>query len=759
MKWFKSFILDHPWLWGLILAALTALAAWSCLNLPVVTSTDAIIPRDKEWRYYEEFRQQFGADDAVAVAIAAPDIFTPQALAYIRLLTNKFEELEGVDDVLSLSNVEDIIGGEEDFTVEPLLGDEIPKDPKKLNQLRKRAQKNPLILGNLVSRDFKSSLILIRTSYHGEDMDFENRLMKGVENILKNNPPPARISIHVSGWPVMDVKMAQYMNHDLLVFIPTTFVFLCFLVYFFLRSLRATLAIALILDLSLLGAMACLKWVGGALSPMTSILAPLTLALALADGIHLITTYFRIQTQPRPLAEALSTKRLPRHVYDVIQTVSESWQPCFLTSLTTAIGFASLMVSHVPSIRQFGAAAAAAMFIEYFLTFTLLVFLLPWIGRGPKGHPPSRWLISPLVRSYPKWAYGALTLFLIITGLSLYEATKIRVDSDIVEYFHHSTPVYKDAIFIDKHLGGIQTIEISLKAEKGDFLDPDLLSRANQVVNWLKNDPMFSEIVSPVDFFKLMNRAFHNEDPNYFCLPKKRDLLAQYLLLYGGTELEHFMDDSQTWIRISARTPVHSSEKLNKKLQELNRYLKKTFADKYVKTKLTGKTYLTNRVIDEIVRSQTESLAIAAILIFALMFLILRSVKIGLLSIPPNIFPIIANFGFMGLLNIPLNTATATISAVAIGIAVDDTIHLLVAYQKARRQKNPIEAVREALEKKGLAAITTSLVLIIGFCVLWASRFIPTVQFGFLCAFVMLWALLADLFLTPALIKLGRRFF
>ncbi len=758
MIWFKRLVLDHPWLWTLIILALTAGAIWSCLHLPVVTSTDAIIPRDAQWQYYEQFRQQFGADDAVAVAVAAPDVFDPRVLRYVRTLTEEFEQIEGVDDVLSLTNVEDIIGGEEDFTVEPLIGDEIPKDPHTLQRLKKRALKNPLILGNLVSKDFKTTLILIRTSYHGEDMNFEARLMKAVQKTLKKNSPPVGLSIHVSGWPVMDVKMAQYMNHDLLVFIPTTFVFLCLLVYYFLRSLRATLAIALLLDLSLIGAMACLKWVGGALSPMTSILAPLTLALALADGIHLITTYFRMQTQPRPLEEALR-KTFPRHVYDVLQTVAESWRPCFLTSLTTAIGFASLMVSHVPSIRQFGAAAAAAMFIEYFLTFTLLVFLLPWIGRGTKGHPPSHWLVKPLVSHFPKWVPLALVIFLVATGLSLYEATKIRVDSDIVEYFHHSTPVYKDAIFIDKHLGGIQTIEISLKVKRGDFLNPDLLKKVEKIDQWLRKDSMFTEIVSPIEFFKLMNRAFHNGNENYYRLPQKRDLLAQYLLLYGGTELEHFMDDSQTWIRISARTPIHSSEKLNKKMHELNTYLAQIFDSDTVEYRLTGKTYLTNRVVDEIVRSQTESLAIAALLIFGLMFLVLKSLKIGLLSIPPNIFPIIANFGFMGFLGIPLNTATATISAVAIGIAVDDTIHLLVAYQNARKNKASIEAIKDALEKKGLAAITTSLVLIIGFCILWASKFVPTVQFGFLCAFVMLWALLADLFLTPALIKLGRKFF
>ncbi len=750
MKPFRKLVLDHPILWGLFILLFTAGSIWSCLHLPIVTSTDAIIPRDKEWRFYEEFRQQFGADDAVAVALAAPDVFSPSVLRYIQRLTSEFEKIEGIEDVLSLTNVEDIEGGEEDFIVKPLIGEEIPEDPKILDTLKKHALKNPLIIGNLVSRDFKTTLILLRTAYRGEDLGFEGRLIKRIRAVLKQAPPPPGIEFHLSGWPVINVNIASYMNRDLLIFIPTTFVFLCLLVFYFLRSLRAMVIIGLVLDLSLAGAMAALKWVGGALSPMTSILAPLIMALALADGVHVVTTYFK---------KMASTKDPSETTYYVLETVSETWRPCFLTSLTTAIGFASLMVSHVPSIRQFGAAAAIGMFIEYFLTFTLLVFFLPWIGRGKRGTPPSRLLVEPIVKSYPSWTKAALVLFSIATLVSLYGLSKIRVDSDVVEYFHSSTPVHQDAVFIDKHLGGVQTIEISLQAQKSDFLNPELLAKIDQVANRLRKDPLFSEVISPAEFFKLMNRAFHADNQRFYILPKRRDLLAQYLLLYGGTELEHFLDQDQTWARISARTPVHSSEQLNHKMRELYTYLGQVFKDGGVQYRITGKTYLVNRVVDEIVRSQTESLSIAAVLIFGLMFVVLRSLKIGFLSVPPNVFPILANLGFMGLVGIPLNTATATISAVAIGIAVDDTIHFLVRYQEARKNLDPIEAVREALRSKGLAAITTSLVLVIGFCILLVSRFIPTVQFGLLCAIVMIWALLADLFLLPALIKVGRRFF
>ncbi len=743
-SFYERYVLKFKKPWLVAVALFIFFCAWQAATLPVVTSTDAIIPRDNLWHFYEKFRAQFGADDGIAVVIHAKEnIFTPSTLAYIQELTSAFEEINEVESVLSLTNVEDVKGGEEIFSVEPLVGEEIPKDPKLLAQIRERARKNPLIYENLVSKDFLTTMILLRTAYQGEDLNFENRLLHKVEKVLAEHPLPDGLEIHLAGWPVVNVNMAAYMNKDLMIFVPGCFVLLCFLVYAFLHSWRAVLGAGLIINLSLLAAMASLNLVGGALSPMTSILAPLTMALALSDVIHVATSYFK----------------LPEGRRSISQVVAETWAPCFLTSLTTAIGFASLMVSRVPSIREFGGAAALAMFAEYFLTFTLFAFLLPWIAKGRFRIGFNKGIINPLVDSYPWWAKKVLIVFVFVFVVSLSIADHIKVDTNVIDFFHHSTPVYQDVIFVDRHLGGAQTIEISLKNPKGDFLDPALLKKIDEVASWLEKHPMFSKVVSPAEFFKLMNRAFHNEDPKFFSVPESRELLAQYLLLYGGTELEHFLNEDQNWARISARTPEHSSVEINKAVKELSQELQKVFAGTGVEFSITGKTYLVNRTADDIVNSQVESLLTAAFLIFGIMFLVLRSFKMGILAIPSNVFPLVANFGFMALAGIPLNTSTATISAVAIGIAVDDTIHFLVRYRRNRKGEDPINAVRTTLRQKGTAVLTTSLALVAAFLVLGVSKFIPTVQFGMLCALVIGLALLADMLLLPALIYVGRKIF
>ena len=743
VSYYKRFVWEKRILWSCLLGLLLILAAWEALHLPMITSTDAIIPRDKAWRFYQAFRQQFGADDALVIALETKDALSPSVISYVQNLTEAFSTVPEIEEVLSLTNVEDIVGTPEGFVVEPLIGTRNLSKPEEKRKVEQRLRKNPLILGNLISEDLRTTIILLRTAYRGEDLDFESRLIHKVENVLKRYPNPPGTELHLSGWPLINVKMASFMNQDLMVFVPASFISLCLLVYIFLRSFRIMLAVALILNFSLVLAMAMLKLVGGALSPMTAILAPLTMALALADVIHVVTSYLHLPATPQR----------------VEKTFSETWHPCFLTSLTTAIGFGSLVLSRIPSIREFGMAAAGTMFAEYALAFTLLVFLLPWIARGKWNESTLKRVISPLAQRYPAWSTKALIGFSLITLLSLGGLMRLRVDSDIIKYFHRSTKVYQDAIFIDQHIGGAQTIEISLQRPEGDFLDPEVLKKVEELTRFLAQDPIFKKVVSPIDFFKMMHRAFHGDKDEYFTLPSSRALLAQYLLLYGGTELDHFLNEDRNWLRISARTPVHSSALINQKLKELSHELERLFRESNVSYRLTGKTYLINRTVDDIVNCQVESLLLAALLIFGLMFLVLRSARLGLLSILPNVFPLLANLGFMGLVGISLNTATATISAVAIGMAVDDTIHFLVRYRRERRSLPPEEAVKNTLLQKGLAAITTSLVLIMGFLILTTSRFIPTVEFGFLCALVMFLALLADLFLLPALVKVGRRWF
>ncbi len=740
----------------LALAVITLAAGYFYLTLPVVTSTEAIVPKDEKRLFYEEFRQVFGADDALGIAFKSERLFSPEILTFIRELTEALEEIPEVEDVLSLTNVEDIRGGQGVFIVEPLVGEEIPTSAQRLAWIKKRALSNPLIRGNLISTDGQATMILVRPAFHGEDEDLEARLLEAVEKKIKEIRArfPGAPRLHLAGWPVIDVKMAAYMNSDLAVFIPLTYVLMALLLYLFLRRIRAVVGILAVMTLSLVWTMAALNLVGGAMSPMTAILSPLIMALSLADGVHLTSRFYLELDRP-------GAKPQKNFSDLVVKAVGESWRPCLLTSLTTAAGFLSLVTSRIPAIRHFGLAAAAGMIIEFILTFTLLAMLLPWLGQeAARGNSPVR--ESALVSASQKLTRLAVTrgrwiiLFtLAVVLISLWGASKIRTETNLLEFFREKSPIRVAARFVDQNLGGSETLEISIRAKETEaFLDPENLRFLEDIAAFLKNRPAFSKVVGAHDFLKQMNQAFHEDDPRFYRLPHSRELLAQYLLLYSGTELSHFLDEDRSWARLSARTVVHNSSALEEEIEDLTEFIHRLEPEKRgLEVRITGKTYLNTQVIKDIVSSQVQSLTMAGGIVFAFIFLALRSLTLGLVAMAPNFLPLVTNFGLMGWAGIPLNTSTATISAVAIGIVVDDTIHFLNQYQMLRRAGLSVDqAILGTLIVKGGAVTVTSVILIVAFGILVTSRFVPTVQFGFLSAMIMLVALLGDIFLLPAIL-------
>ncbi|WP_456433729.1 efflux RND transporter permease subunit [Thermosulfuriphilus sp.] len=739
----------------LILVLITLGALYFYLTLPVVTSTEAIVPKDEKRLFYEEFRQVFGADDALGIAFHSEKLFTPETLRFIEALTKALEEIPEVEDVLSLTNVEDIRGAEGTFVVEPLIGEEIPQEVSRLEWIKERALKNPLIRGNLVSADARATMIVIRPAFHGEDEDLEARLLKAVEKTIEELKArfPEAPELHLAGWPVIDVKMASYMNHDLAIFIPLTYILMAVLLYLFLRRLRAVSGILLVMTLSLIWTMAVLNLVGGAMSPMTAILSPLIMALSLADGVHLTSRFYLSQTT-----------RSPRDTQThIVEAVRESWKPCLLTSLTTAAGFLSLVTSRIPAIRHFGLSAAAGMMIEFILTFSVLVMLLPWIGRETgkqRSFIHNDSLLQKAASLSELILKGRLIIILLTTGVvvfSLWGASQIKVETNLLEFFKEKSPIREAARFVDAHLGGSETIEISLRAEEPEaFLEPKNLVLLERISSFLARRQAFSKVIGAHDFLKQMNQAFHDDHPQYYRLPETRELIAQYLLLYSGTELNHFLDEDHSWARISARTILHNSSELEKEIEAIKQFVKEKIAPQAqgITIEITGKTYLNTRVIKDIVSSQTQSLTIAGAIVFGFIFLALRSLSLGIIALAPNFLPLITNFGLMGWTGIPLNTSTATISAVAIGIVVDDTIHFLNQYQLLRRTGLSVtKSLTGTFATKGVAVTITSVVLVVAFGILVLSKFVPTVQFGFLSATIMLVAFLADIFLLPAILS------
>ena len=355
-------------------------------------------------------------------------------------------------------------------------------------------------------------------------------------------------------------------------------------------------------------------------------------------------------------------------------------------------------------------------------------------------------------------SYCDLKAWIVITGsivmaISIYFATGLSVETNILKYFKKGAEIRISLEYVEHHLSGIESLDIALKSDQDDaFKRPEYLKIIEKIQTFVNSLEGIDKTLSIVDFLKDMNQSFHNENYDHYSLPETIELIAQYLLLYDSDEIDDFINSDYNYARISMRISKHSSAEQKVLIDTIYKFVN-TINNSGLNIRVTGRMLQDVNVINDISWGQIKSLGMAGVIIWGLMFFLFKSFKMGLISILPNLFPVVMNFGIMGALDIPLNTATALISAVAIGIAVDDTIHFLNGYIVDKNRglvKNTL--IRSVILHKGRAILASSLILCIGFGVLSFSSFVPTIHFGLLCAFIMLSALIADTFFLPALL-------
>ena len=428
--------------------------------------------------------------------------------------------------------------------------------------------------------------------------------------------------------------------------------------------------------------------------------------------------------------------------------------PCLFTTITTAVGFLSLALDKVPMIREFAWAATSGMVFEWIYAFGLLpglILVFPSetlyqnyynrdiAERGAIMDRMLEGLHTFLVRRHK--AVLAVTAFLLV--LAIPYIPKIPVETNVVEYFKASSPVRQDIEYIEKHLAGSSSLDISFRGRISDqYKDPKALAVIEKIQQHVKSLPGVDIALSITDFLKEMNQGFHDGDPVYYKLPATKNLTAQYLLLYGGSDINDFVTSSYDQARLAVRSSVHRSDHQREMIDDIRNFIAKT-PHPEMDIRVTGRAV------------QDESLCVAFFIISILMGVSLKSVKLGFLSLIPNSIPILLNFGLMGAAGIELNTGTALISSVAIGIAVDNTVHFLTQYQMKRDEGwSIVESVRSGIKVKGRAMISSSIIVCIGFGVLVLASFVPTIYFGLLNTFIMVVALLADAVVLPSLILL-----
>ncbi|MCQ9207634.1 MAG: MMPL family transporter, partial [Omnitrophica bacterium] len=627
---------------------------------------------------------------------------------------------------------------ENDFIIRPLIED-IPESKQELFNLKNRALSNPLYLKNLISVDGKTTGIILEL----EDLEEEKgarkkKVMQNVQKIAKQEFQRGR-PCYISGPTPMEVYYFSYLQRDLKHFIPLCFLIITVIVLFSFRNTAGLILSLAVIIVSLVWTMFFLYSCGFLINSITSIVPIIILGLALAGSIHIIT-------------KCLERKR------GLEEIIEELALPCLFTSLTTAAGFFSLTVSEVAPVRELGLVAGVGVLIAFIITFTLI----PAFAKQFKLFSPSRAdsrenvfdkFMIKLGNFNEKYKARILIVTAIFIGLSFFGISKIKVDTSMLEFFKKTSPFYRSTSFVEKNLSGTHFLEISLKGERLDyFKEPEALGNVEKLQDFLATLPEVDKTTSPVGYIKEINKSFHNENREFYRIPSSRKLISQYLLLYGSRDLYDFVDSRWQWLTVQVRLTEHNTSRLKRVINRIEGYLDKNFTSS-VKAEVLGMPIMEVESNEATTKGQVHSLGLAMIIIFGIMFILFRSFTMGLISIVPNALPIVFNFGLMGLMGIYLDSATAMISAVCIGIIVDDTIHFLHCFrEEIKKDGDHARAICRVLCIKGRPIILTSVILFFAFGVFIFGSFVPVVHFGMLCAVMMVSALLSDLIVLPALL-------
>ena len=721
------------------------------IQLPDVRTVDNVdyftIENDPDVLFYDRMKEVFGNDEFFIIAFEKENLFTPENLRLLKNLTDDLAGIKGIRDIKSLANVDDTIGEQDYFYVEKFL-ETIPEDTEKLEALRQRAVDNPLFSKNFISKDGNTAAIVISVHEKPEDPGFRKKIITRAEAILKQYKEKTG-PVHMAGWTYTNLSLSQYMKKDIATFIPITYIFIALAVFLFFGNLWLTLIAVVNISLCMGATMGLFPLLDITLNNVTTIVPPVVMALALCDTVH-IFSYLNRETFDRH----------PDKRQALAQILKKLAAPCFLTTLTTAIGFLSLYLSDIPPIRQFALVASAGMVFEFFFAFTFMpAFMLLFTPKQLTGsffrsrtdtNRTTRFLqqISQLVFKH----YRAIfTTGCLVLGTSVWLSFQIPVETNLLEFFKSSSPVRRSADFVENELAGVSTLDISFKADDPQaFKRPENLKVIQTLQNHIDTIEGVDKTLSFVDFVKDMHQSFHNEDPDFYRIPDRTALISQYLLIYESDDIRDFVNNSFDHARLSIRMSRHTTSEQAVIINNIRQFLA-NMETRGLDIRISGRALQDVNTIDALVKGQVYSLAAAAAIIIVIMFFVLRSFPLGMLSILPNLFPIVLNFGIMGLFTIPLNTATALIAAVAIGVAVDDTIHFLTQLKRSLADGADIkEAIRHTIQVKGRAILLSSLILSIGFGVMVFSSFVPTINFGALSAVIMLTAALGDILLLPA---------
>ncbi|MGB0722506.1 MAG: MMPL family transporter [Gammaproteobacteria bacterium] len=731
---------------ALILLAITVAFASALPGLRFGTDFSRLIAdSDPDKLIYQHIAEEFGSDNRSIVYARDTGLFSPEHLGALQELHHALERLpfaERVDSLFTLRTLR----GREDQLDSRLIIESVPTTQEEADRMRARVRDNPLVVGRYVTPGGTFTALVVTVAPKPNDPGYDSEVSQALDTAIA--PFQDRFDqVFQLGPSRITHELNDALAQDLRLLGPLSAIILVATVLVLLRSGFAAVLPLVTASMSVCWTFGLMAWLDIQVTLLTAMLPSLIIAVGSTEDTHLMAHYLRHLDRNEPGIRGVATRRMMR-ILGV---------PLGLTVLTTALGFGSNAFSQISLIQEFALISTFAILSNGIITWLLVPLLTRTLG--PRSHylarsrselpAISRWTGRVFGFTRHRFPRVALVITALLCGFFLWQASKLTVTNDPMSYFKDDRPLITDMQAAQRDLAGMKVFFITLSSDRHKaFLEPDNLRRLLEIQSFILGIGSFDDSLSIVDFLKLVNREFHNGDREHAAIPNTRELVAQYLMLFHRSEVSPYISADFQRANIVVRHSITDSSTLNRSVEEIRLVAGEIAKDFDVH--VVGENLMINRAADTLLGGQVQSLGILLLMIFLVMSAMFTSFKGGLIAMIPAFIPIVMMFGVMGLLEIPLNPGTAMVAVIAVGIAVDGTVHLLSRYnERSRRVADNEQAIAETVEHEALPAVTTAVGLALGFGVLLFSQFSIVAQFGALSAATMLFSIVANLLITP----------
>ena len=700
----------------------------------------------------EAFENTYGKNENIAFLIVPDDgdATSEEALAAAVWLTDAAWQTPWTRRVDSLANFQHTTADGDDLYVRDLIDPQLLSDADARSQIREIALSDPRIEGAILARNGDVSVVNVTIELPDEDQleaiteiaEFARALAAEAEERFPG------MDLRTVGTVMVNQTFVEASVDSQLIFLPASLLLMAVVLGVLVRGWAGVLATGIVIVFSIMASLGLGVWAGLPFTPPIAPAPTIVLMIVVASCVHLL-----VGLQQRLRAGD------SRHDA-IVGSLSLNLHPVFLASVTTALGFLSMNFSEVPPYRDLGNFIAFGIGSSFVLSVTFLPALLSLLpvraARERQFHGISVRQVSDAALRHRKMLFA---FWLVVVPAMMLAITRNELNDVLVHFFDDSVEFRQDTDFMDEHLSGNTLLEYSLHADaEGGVTDPEFLTEVANFAEWYRRQPAVRHVAVITDTFRQLNQSMHGDDPAEYRIPASQPLAAQYLLLYElslpqGLDVNNQMDRSRTSTRVSVSAETLGSADVLDLNARAEAWLAEN-APRVDDVNATGPATLFAYIGQRNIRAMLLGTVVVLVAISIILLVTLRSLRVGLISIVPNLVPAVLGFGVWGLTVGQVSLSLSVVVAMTVGIVVDDTVHFLSKYLRARREygHDPEDAVHYAFDTAGRALVTTTIVLVAGFLIFAFSPLIPTAQVGILTAMIIGFALIADLTLLPALL-------